>query len=256
MGEKPTRSRHCKRSPQTPRVRTPAPAPCPFALVVVRLKPDATTSAGAMDAEEDVTTASHFTSSRPGAGDEAARSGVLERRQGQLPCAAPQPIVVRRGRDDHDVRRGRRTKSIARTQAGRSSRRRRSGWACTLCPGLGSWATYEDGYRRALADARALGITPRDLRRHHVRVESRVPRARVRGRRTDCRRAALGRADRSRCIANSSQTGADARIVTVRDGVLDPSWLGRRLTLDLLTDITSAERRSLWRARRVPHRRR
>ena len=35
-------------------------------------------------------------------------------------------------------------------------------------------------------------------------------------------------------------TGADARIVTVRDGVLDPSWLGRRLTLDLLTDITAA----------------
>ena len=35
-------------------------------------------------------------------------------------------------------------------------------------------------------------------------------------------------------------TGADARIVTVRDGVLGPSWLGARLTLDLLDDITAA----------------
>ena len=40
----------------------------------------------------------------------------------------------------------------------------------TICPGLGSWATYEAGYLPALADARAWNLA-RDLRRHHVRVE-------------------------------------------------------------------------------------
>ena len=35
-------------------------------------------------------------------------------------------------------------------------------------------------------------------------------------------------------------TGADARIVTVRDNVLDASWLGRRLTLNLLADLDAA----------------
>src|SRR4030095_14964035 len=35
-------------------------------------------------------------------------------------------------------------------------------------------------------------------------------------------------------------TGADARIVTVRDNVLDASWLGRRLTLNLLADLEAA----------------
>ena len=29
----------------------------------------------------------------------------------------------------------------------------------TICTGRGSWATYEDGYLQALADARALGIS-------------------------------------------------------------------------------------------------
>jgi uncharacterized protein (TIGR00290 family) len=35
-------------------------------------------------------------------------------------------------------------------------------------------------------------------------------------------------------------TGADARIVTIRDGLLDRTWLGRRLTVDLLDDIKAA----------------
>jgi diphthine-ammonia ligase len=35
-------------------------------------------------------------------------------------------------------------------------------------------------------------------------------------------------------------TGADARIVTVRDNVFDASWLGRRLTLNLLADLDAA----------------
>ena len=35
------------------------------------------------------------------------------------------------------------------------------------------------------------------------------------------------------------ETGADARIVTVRDSVLDASWLGRRLTLGLLPQLVA-----------------
>jgi uncharacterized protein (TIGR00290 family) len=35
-------------------------------------------------------------------------------------------------------------------------------------------------------------------------------------------------------------TGADARIVTVRESVLDASWLGRRLTLALLDELVAA----------------
>ena len=109
----------------------------------------------------------------------------------------------------------------------------------TLCPGLGSWATYEAGYRRALADARALGITHvifGDIMYESNRVfpervceaEGLVPVEPLWGEPTDALyRELVG-------------TGADARIVTVRDGVLDPSWLGRRLTLNLLPDLVAA----------------
>jgi uncharacterized protein (TIGR00290 family) len=109
----------------------------------------------------------------------------------------------------------------------------------TLCQGRGSWATYEDGYLRALIDARALGIT-------HVIFGDIM---------YDSNRAFPERV----CAANGLTaveplwgeptghlykefvlTGADARIVTVRDGVLDPSWLGRRLTLNLLADLIAA----------------
>src|SRR5688572_17273441 len=109
----------------------------------------------------------------------------------------------------------------------------------TLCPGLGSWATYEDGYRLALTDARALGITHvifGDIMYESNRVfpdrvcaaEGLVPVEPLWGEPTE----ALYR--------EFVATGADARIVTIRDGVLDPSLLGRRLTLDLLNDITAA----------------
>ena len=109
----------------------------------------------------------------------------------------------------------------------------------TLCPGLGSWATYEAGYRRALADARALGITHvifgdimhesnREFPERVCAAEGLIAVEPLWGEPTD----ALYR--------EFVQTGADARIVTVRDGILDPSWLGRRLTPDLLDDIMSA----------------
>ena len=109
----------------------------------------------------------------------------------------------------------------------------------TLCPGLGSWATYEAGYRRALADACALGITHvifgdimyesnREFPDRVCAAQGLTPVEPLWGEPTD----ALYR--------EFVHTGADARIVTVRDGVLGPSWLGLRLTLDLLSDITAA----------------
>jgi len=109
----------------------------------------------------------------------------------------------------------------------------------TLYPGRGSWATYEDGYRAALGDARALGITHvifgdimyesnREFPERVCAAEGLTPVEPLWGEPT----ASLYR--------EFVDTGADARIVTVRDGVLDPSWLGRRLTFDLLSEITAA----------------
>jgi uncharacterized protein (TIGR00290 family) len=109
----------------------------------------------------------------------------------------------------------------------------------TLCPGLGSWTAYEAGYRRALADARVLGITHvifGDIMYESNRVfpervcaaEGLVPVEPLWGESTET------------LYREFVDTGADARIVTVRDGVLGPSWLGVRLTRDLLNDIKAA----------------
>jgi uncharacterized protein (TIGR00290 family) len=109
----------------------------------------------------------------------------------------------------------------------------------TLCPGLGSWTAYEAGYRRALADARVLGITHvifGDIMYESNRVfpervcaaERLVPVEPLWGESTET------------LYREFVDTGADARIVTVRDGLLEPSWLGVRLTRDLLNDITAA----------------
>jgi len=108
-----------------------------------------------------------------------------------------------------------------------------------LCKGRGSWSSYENGYMRALQDARGLGIS-------HVIFGDIM---------YDSNREFPERV----CAANGVKaveplwgeptdhlyrefvlTGADARIVTLRDGLLDPSWLGRRLTLSLLSDLDAA----------------
>jgi diphthine-ammonia ligase len=108
----------------------------------------------------------------------------------------------------------------------------------TLCRGRGSWATYEDGYRRALREARTLGITHvifgdimyesnREFPERVCAAEGLIPVEPLWGEPTaDVYREFVG-------------TGADARIVTVRDGVIDASWLGRRLSLELLSEITA-----------------
>ena len=109
----------------------------------------------------------------------------------------------------------------------------------TLCPGLASWATYEDGYRRALTDARVLGIT------HVIFGDIMYESNRVFPERV-CAAEGLMAVEplwgepTTALYREFVATGADARIVTIRDNVLDPSWLGRKLTLNLLDDIIAA----------------
>jgi diphthine-ammonia ligase len=108
----------------------------------------------------------------------------------------------------------------------------------TLCTGHGSWATYEDGYRVALAQARTLEITHvifgdimyesnREFPERVCAVEGLSPVEPLWGEPT------------SALYEEFVATGADARIVTIRDGVLDPSWLGRRLTAALLSELVA-----------------
>ena len=108
-----------------------------------------------------------------------------------------------------------------------------------ICTGRGSWATYEDGYMRALRDARALGISHvifgdimydsnREFPERVCAASGLVAVEPLWGESTDL------------LYREFVDTGADARIVTVRDTVLDASWLGRRLTLSLLPDLQAA----------------
>jgi uncharacterized protein (TIGR00290 family) len=105
--------------------------------------------------------------------------------------------------------------------------------------GHASWTTYEDGYRRALRDARAMGVTHvifgdimyesnREFPERVCAAEGLIAVEPIWGESTDL------------LYREFIDTGADARIVTVKDGVLAPSWLGRRLTLDLLTELVAA----------------
>jgi uncharacterized protein (TIGR00290 family) len=105
--------------------------------------------------------------------------------------------------------------------------------------GRGSWATYEDGYLLALADARALGITHvifgdimydsnREFPERVCAASGLVAVEPLWGEPTD------------HLYREFVLTGADARIVTVRENVLDASWLSRRLTLNLLEELQAA----------------
>jgi diphthine-ammonia ligase len=102
--------------------------------------------------------------------------------------------------------------------------------------GRGSWATYEDGYRAALRDARSLGIT------HVIFGDIMYDSNREFPERV-CAAEGLAAIEPLWGEATASlyrefiATGAEARIVTVRDGTISPSWLGRLLTLDLLADL-------------------
>lgn len=108
-----------------------------------------------------------------------------------------------------------------------------------LFAGRGSWATYESDYLQALDDAKALELT-------HVIFgdimydSNRVFPERVCAAQGLVAVEPLWNEPTGALFREFVATGADARIVTVRDGVLDPSWLGRRLTADLLAEIERA----------------
>ena len=105
-----------------------------------------------------------------------------------------------------------------------------------LIAGHGSWQTYEAGYCDALRRARALGITHvifgdimydsnREFPERVCAAEGLTAVEPIFGEPTaDLYREFIA-------------TGADARMVTVREDVLDQDWLGRRLTLDLLPEL-------------------
>jgi uncharacterized protein (TIGR00290 family) len=108
-----------------------------------------------------------------------------------------------------------------------------------ICIGRGSWTTYEDGYLHALLEARALGIS------HVIFGDIMYDSNREFPERV-CAVSGLTAVEplwgepTADLYREFVFTGADARIVTVRDSVLDASWLGRRLTLDLLDDLVAA----------------
>jgi uncharacterized protein (TIGR00290 family) len=108
-----------------------------------------------------------------------------------------------------------------------------------ICIGRGSWTTYEDGYLHALLEARALGIS------HVIFGDIMYDSNREFPERV-CAVSGLTAVEplwgepTADLYREFVLTGADARIVTVRDNVLDASWLGRRLTLDVLDDLVAA----------------
>jgi len=105
-----------------------------------------------------------------------------------------------------------------------------------ICKGYGSWTTYEHGYLQALADARAFGIS------HVIFGDIMYARNREFPERV-CAASGLTAVEplwgepTAALYREFVLTGADARIVTVRDSVLDRSWLGKRLTLDMAADF-------------------
>ena len=105
-----------------------------------------------------------------------------------------------------------------------------------LFAGRGSWATYESGYRQALNAVRSLDVS--HVLFGDIMYESnRAFPERVCAAEGLVAVEPLWDEPTDSLFREFVGTGADARIVTVRDGVIDPSWLGRRLSLDLLDEI-------------------
>jgi diphthine-ammonia ligase len=108
-----------------------------------------------------------------------------------------------------------------------------------LFAGRASWDGYEAAYRETLARARTLDITHvlfgdimydsnREFPERVCAAEQLTAVEPLWGESTDS------------LYREFVSTGADARIVTVRDGVLGAHWLGRRLTEDLLPSLLAA----------------
>jgi uncharacterized protein (TIGR00290 family) len=108
-----------------------------------------------------------------------------------------------------------------------------------LIAGRGTWNTYESAFRAMLVEARALGAT------HVIFGDIMYDSNRAFPERV-CAAEGLFAVEplwnepTLALFREFVATGADARIVTVRDGVLDPSWLGRRLTAAMLEEIVRA----------------
>ncbi len=105
-----------------------------------------------------------------------------------------------------------------------------------LVIGRGSWETYERGYQAALADARRFDIS------HVVFGDIAGDTNREFPERV-CAVAGLSAVEplwgepTPDLYREFIATGADARLVTVRDRFFDADWLGRPLTLDLLPEF-------------------
>jgi uncharacterized protein (TIGR00290 family) len=105
--------------------------------------------------------------------------------------------------------------------------------------GRGSWATYEDGYLQVLREARSLDIS-------HVIFGDIMYESNRRFPERVCAVSGLTAVEplwnepTEQLYREFVLTGADARIVTVREHVLDQSWLWRRLSLELLPGFDAA----------------
>jgi diphthine-ammonia ligase len=102
-----------------------------------------------------------------------------------------------------------------------------------LFAGRGTWATYESGYQQALEEARSLDLT------HVIFGDIMYESNRAFPERV-CAAAGLTAVEplwnepTAALAREFIATGADARIVTLREGVVPRTWLGRLLTLELL----------------------
>lgn len=105
--------------------------------------------------------------------------------------------------------------------------------------GHGSWDTYEAGYLRALGEVRSLGVTHVIFGDIMYDSNREFP-ERVCAAEGLCAVEPLWGDATTSLYREFVATGAIARIVTVRDGVLSPEWLGRTLTLDALDELVAA----------------
>jgi uncharacterized protein (TIGR00290 family) len=104
--------------------------------------------------------------------------------------------------------------------------------------GRGSWASYEDGFRAALRHVRSFGITHVIFGDIMYDSNREFPERVCAAERLVAVEPLWGEPTES-LYCEFIATGADARIVTVRDDVISPAWLGRALTLELLPEFAA-----------------
>jgi len=100
----------------------------------------------------------------------------------------------------------------------------------------GSWASYEEAYCGALREARALGVTHVIFGDIMYASNREFPERVCAAEGLTAIEPLWGELTAS-LFREFVSTGATARIVTVRDGVLDRTWLGQTLTMDMLPEF-------------------